>query len=317
MGVEPVVFVNRPEIPSAGLSGVASPAEQRPDAIDCLAFSSRKNHQWPRRTPFSIFPLPIDGVRDTQRPEVRSGISLWRSQVIVEWQQGLLVGGIGRSKTDALVEKYGPKSELFIVPADKFLIPPMVGSRGDFLMLAPKQRPHLPTVQSIAVPEMEERKEIIVRHYILFSALSVQGEENEIDFITKEAVSNSSVNWQERGVVLLGDLGTLLKVEREEREFLNIRFGLRLPTGEVEELQDVKSIFATVSIVTDPFPKKVELLVISILIEEVGEDGWRSPNPGQVVLLYNLLLIIERPQSLGTMSGVKRQIKLVKEWAEG
>ena len=50
VGVETVVFVNRPRVPTAFEKLVRGSAEERPDAIRARRFAAPENHERPRRT---------------------------------------------------------------------------------------------------------------------------------------------------------------------------------------------------------------------------------------------------------------------------
>src|SRR5947209_4177750 len=66
--IDPLVLVDWPKIPIAFHHRIMRSAEERPDPAGRFSFSAIEYDQRPRRRPFGIFFLTIDGVRDSQRP---------------------------------------------------------------------------------------------------------------------------------------------------------------------------------------------------------------------------------------------------------
>ena len=105
VGVEPVVFVDGPEIPLADLGSVVGLTEKWPDTVDGFAFAAREHDERPGRPPFVEPFLPIYCVSDAKRPEVGCRIALWRTQVTVERKQCLLMRRIVRAESRVLIQK--------------------------------------------------------------------------------------------------------------------------------------------------------------------------------------------------------------------
>jgi hypothetical protein len=68
-----------------------------------------------------------------------------------------------------------------------------VGLRGHVLVFGADQRPELPAVHPVAVPQMEKGKKIIVRDDVPFARLAVNRKHHEENFVAIQPVLEMAV----------------------------------------------------------------------------------------------------------------------------
>src|SRR5881396_3360878 len=102
--------------------------------------------------------------------------------------------------------------------ADDFDFIEDVGLRADLFAFVADHGPELPATQTLAVPQMEEGVEIIVRDHVLLSRFAEDGEQDKENLVAEKAVLEMTVEGQDGGVVLAWVGRALLEIEREETE---------------------------------------------------------------------------------------------------
>lgn len=98
------------------------------------------------------------------------------------------------------------------MPPNNIDVAPVIGPVTNLPMLTPGGKDELPAVQSFAVPQMEERKEIVVGDDVLLPSLEVGGEERELNFVPENAIADRSVNGEDGCIILFRNLRSLLEV---------------------------------------------------------------------------------------------------------
>src|SRR5258706_375828 len=127
--------------------------------------------------------------------------------------------------------------------ADQSRVSPLVCFGGNLFVLPPHNWPKLPASEPCSVSKVKNGVDVVVGDDVSLSGPDVERHHDESDLITKQPVLQRSIDWEQRGVVQLFDGRTLLKVEREQCEAVNIRLALRLPARKIEDLKDVKPVF--------------------------------------------------------------------------
>ena len=157
----------------------------------------------------------------------------------------LIVG----ANSGGLIKINRPEDKQSVMSADKFQVAPRIGAMGNLFVLATDEGPKLPAVQSIAVPQMAKRIDIVVSNDIALSGLDIDGHENEMDFVAKEPILQCPINWKQRRVVHFLNGSSLLEVQWKQCEAMDVRFALSLAARKVEHLKQVKTILRTESVV--------------------------------------------------------------------
>ena len=96
-------------------------------------------------------------------------------------------------------------------------------------MLAAHQRPKLPAVQSVPVPQMKNRIEVVVGDDVPFARLDVKREHYKVDLVAEKAVLERSIDREQGSVIQFGNGGALLEVNWKERKAVHVCCALCLP----------------------------------------------------------------------------------------
>ena len=120
------------------------------------------------------------------------------------------------------------------MPADGLDFMETVRGQGGGLVLRANQRPELPAVEVVALPQVEKWIDVIVGHHILYARLGVKRKKDEFDFVPEEPVLEMAVKWKHGGVVEAGVGGALLKVKGKQRKAVKVRPRLGLPAGDAQ-----------------------------------------------------------------------------------
>ena len=91
--------------------------------------------------------------------------------------------GIFSADAEFLVEKNRPEREKLFVPADGLRFAIAVGSRGHVFVFVSRQRPELPALQCVAMAEVEEWIEVVVRDDILLARLAIKRKQNKSNLV--------------------------------------------------------------------------------------------------------------------------------------
>src|SRR6476660_9411793 len=115
-----------------------------------------------------------------------------------------------------------------------FQIPPGIGPCSDAFLLPPNERPHLPTLQAVPVPQMKKRHQIIVGNEIALAGLTIKRPHDPEDFGAEQAVFQMAVKWKD-GCVIFRRIGRpLLKVNREKSEPISVSLSSGLSAREAQ-----------------------------------------------------------------------------------
>jgi len=162
------------------------------------------------------------------------------------------------------------------------------------------------------VAEVKEGVEIVVGDDVALSGFAVEGEHDEEDFVTGEAVFEMTVEWEDGGVVF-GRVGrSLLEIDGEKGEAAANGLGLGWAAGEVEELKELPAVLLSVAVVSEQREKEIKFAEFEGGVGGVGEE--RRKGPGVEVLF--LLDVKERPGGFGAVARGESEWELVIDGAE-
>ena len=144
--------------------------------------------------------------------------------------------------------------------ADDFRFAKAVGVRGHVLVFIADERPELPALQAVAVPQMEKRIKIIVGDDVPFPRLAVNGKQDEENFVAKQPVLEVAVKRKKRGVIFIRVRRALLKIEREKREAFCGEIIRVLAAGKTEQLAELPAIFHSITLISQHRIKQIKFL---------------------------------------------------------
>src|SRR5579863_5096774 len=98
-------------------------------------------------------------------------------------------------------------------------------------------------MQFLAVTEVEKRIRHVVGDDVLFPRPRVTRKHGEINFVTVEAMFKAAVKGKEGGVIVGGVGGTLLEINREQREAVVLGVIRIFSAGETEQLENLPAVF--------------------------------------------------------------------------
>src|SRR5205814_203946 len=124
-----------------------------------------------------------------------------------------------------------------------------VGFSGDVFVLVTGKRPELPACKPIAMTYVVEWIDVIIGHDILFSALAVEREHDEVNLVAKHAIAEMAVKRKDRKVVFLRLGGTLLNVNRKEIEAPPFFFFLRGTARPIQQLKKLPAILLSETVI--------------------------------------------------------------------
>ena len=208
-------------------------------------------------------------MRDAEWPQITGGVALGRAHVAVKRNQALLVRRIFRSDAGGLVKVKRPEDERFVMPRNSLGVTPMIGFGADHLVFVADEGPELPSFEAISMPQMHKRIDVVVSHHVAFSALNVDRHHHKLHFIAKKPILQMPVKGNHRGIVLLRNRRTLLKINGEERKPAHVRFRLCLAPGKAEKLKNLKPIFRTESVISQHRVNEIEFREIDLIIQGV------------------------------------------------
>ena len=139
-----------------------------------------------------------------------------------------------------------------------------IGAGRHVFMFPAKQRPELPTLQPVAMAQMEEGIDVVVSYDILFPGLDVERQHDEENFIAEKAVFQMTIEGDQRRVVFLGNGRALLEIKREDSKAISGRLLLRRPSANAQKLKKLPAVLSAVPVVGDHRINKIEF------------DGFRS-----------------------------------------
>src|SRR5436190_17128299 len=210
-----IVFIDRPHVEIALKYRCARAAEKWPDAACLFAGPMGEDHKGPGRANFGVVLFPIDRARVTEWPKISRRVALGRSQQRIERQDRSLLHGIVGADAGRGVEIKRPEHKELVVAAHQFSVAPGIRSMRDLFMLAPHDRPELPSFESFAVAQMENGVNVIVRDEVALSRLDVNGHKDEMHFFPEQPVLECAINWEHGGVILFLNRRALLEIDRK------------------------------------------------------------------------------------------------------
>src|SRR5205807_2125187 len=174
------------------------------------------------RSPLGVFLFAVDGVGNAYRPRASGRIALRRPHPAIQRNQNLLVRRVVRSSAGPLIVEEGPQHKKLVVSANRFHIAPTVSASGYIFMFVAGQGQELPSLQSVAMPEMEQWVNVVVSHQIAFPALYVKRHHDEFHLIPKETIFQAAIKWDHGRIIFFRNGRSLLEIKRKESEAANI-----------------------------------------------------------------------------------------------
>src|SRR5438552_965328 len=124
-----------------------------------------------------------------------------------------------------------------------------VGSGSHIFMFVAGQRQELPAVQSVAMAQVEKRIYVIIRYQVLFARFGIEREHDKKNLIVEKPVLEMAVKRGYCGVILLGNRGALLEIERKNREPVSGGLDLGRPSREAQQLKKLPAILFAIAVV--------------------------------------------------------------------
>lgn len=152
IGMNAIVFVDRPEVPGAFEELVGRMTVEWPYATRVRGLTAAKNNERPGRANFFVILSTIVRHSRPEQPRHAGRIPHRRSREAIERNDGLCMFFIGTAKAGALIQKERPQHKFPVVPRDRDSIVPGVGLHGWHFVFMTDNRPELPAGQSVPVP---------------------------------------------------------------------------------------------------------------------------------------------------------------------
>ena len=172
----------------------------------------------------------------------------------------------------------------------------------------PHQGPELPAPQSGAAPQMEDRKEIVVRDHVPLPGLSIQRKQPKPDGIPVQPVADRAAQREDGEILHLPLSRPLTEHDGEQRESAGLIF-LAAPAREARHQEEPPLVFLAELIAGHERIRKIQFRSVNMPIQSVGQEWRERP----LLMPLRVFIAEERAHRLHPFALLERQFELVQD----